>query len=91
MEELIKMVSERTGIAPDKAQQAVETVFSFLKAKLPPSIGSHLDALATGNLDAIASSFGGMSGLADMAKSIEGKLGFGSPQTGEPHPDENRA
>jgi hypothetical protein len=91
MDELIRMVSERTGIAPDKAQQAVETVFSFLKAKLPPSIGSHLDALATGNLESIASSFGGMGGLADMAKNIEEKLGFGSPIAGEPHPDENRA
>lgn len=91
MEELIKMVSERTGIAPEKAQQAVETVFSFLKAKLPPSIANHLDALATGNLETMASSFGGMSGLADMAKSIEGKLGFGGTQSGEQHPDKNSA
>jgi hypothetical protein len=91
MEELIRMVSERTGIAPDKAQQAVETVFSYLKAKLPPSIANHLDAIATGNLETIASSLGGMSGIADMAKSIEGTLGFGSPHPGEPHPDENRA
>jgi len=83
--------AHKLGIAPDKAQQAVETVFSFLKAKLPPSIASHLDAIATGNLDTIASSLGGMSGLADMAMSIEGKLGFGSPLPGEPHPDENRA
>jgi len=91
MDELIKMVSERTGIAPEKAQQAVDTVFSFLKAKLPPSIGNHLDALATGNLESMASSFGGMSGLADMAKNIEGKLGFGSARPGEPHPDDHRA
>ena len=91
MEELIKMVSERTGIAPDKAQQAVDTVFSFLKAKLPPAIGNHLDALATGNLESMASSFGGLSGLADMAKNIEGKLGFGGTHSGEQHPDKNSA
>lgn len=85
MEELIKMVSERTGLAPEKAQEAVDTVFTFLKAKLPPSIGNHLDALASGNLGSITSSMGGLGGLADMAKKIENKLGFG-----EPNPNENR-
>jgi hypothetical protein len=91
MDELIKMVSDRAGIAPDKAREAVDTVFNFLKAKLPPSIASHLDALATANLGTIASSLGGLGGLADMAKNIEGKVGIGEHLSGEPRPDENRA
>lgn len=34
MEELIKLVSSKVGISEDQARSAVETVVSFLKAKL---------------------------------------------------------
>jgi nucleoid DNA-binding protein len=40
MDELITLVSDRAGIAPDKAREAVDTVFNFLKGKL--GIGEHL-------------------------------------------------
>lgn len=79
MEELIKMVSDRTGLPPDKAQQAVEAVMSFLKAKLPPVLASHIDGIASGNmgdLGNIATELGGTGGLADMAKGIEKRLGM---------------
>ncbi|HXT48635.1 MAG TPA: hypothetical protein VN717_08335 [Gemmatimonadaceae bacterium] len=79
MEELIKMVSDRTGLAPDKAQQAVDAVMSFLKAKLPPALASHIDGIVSGNmsdLGGIATELGGMGGIADMVKGVEKRFGI---------------
>ena len=47
MNELVSQIADRTGIGEDKAQQAVEMVFSFLKTKFP-TLGGHLDNLAEG-------------------------------------------
>jgi ribosomal protein L7/L12 len=44
MEELIKRVSERTGIGEDKAKTGIETVVGFLKERLPAPIASHVDS-----------------------------------------------
>lgn len=62
MEQLIKMVTEKTGISPDQAKGAVDVVMGFLKDKIP-GIGGQLDGLMSGDLG----------GLADMAKD---KLGL---------------
>ncbi len=43
MEDLIKLVSEKTGLSKDKAKVAVETVTMYLKSKLPGSIASQVD------------------------------------------------
>jgi uncharacterized protein (DUF2267 family) len=43
MDELIKRVSERTGLPDDKARAAVDTVIGFLKERLPSPIASHVD------------------------------------------------
>jgi len=48
MDELIKLVSQKTGLPQDKAKVAVETVVNFLKQKLPPNIAGQLDALLSG-------------------------------------------
>jgi hypothetical protein len=48
MDELIKLVSQKTGLPQDKAKVAVETVINFLKQKLPPSIVGQLDAILAG-------------------------------------------
>jgi uncharacterized protein (DUF2267 family) len=48
MDELVKLVSQKTGLPQDKAKVAVETVINFLKQKLPPSIAGQLDALLAG-------------------------------------------
>jgi hypothetical protein len=48
MDELIKLVSQKTGLPQDKAKVAVETVVNFLKQKLPPSIAGQLDTLLSG-------------------------------------------
>lgn len=48
MDELIKLVSQKTGIPQDKAAVAVETVLGFLKDKLPAPIASQLNAVLDG-------------------------------------------
>jgi len=48
MDELIKLVSQKTGLSQDKAKVAVETVLNFLKKELPPTIAGQLDAILVG-------------------------------------------
>jgi hypothetical protein len=66
MEQVIKLVSEKTGITEAQAKTAVETVANFLKDKLPGGLGSQVDSLLsggtmdTGNLTAGLKDMGGM-------------------------------
>jgi hypothetical protein len=64
MEELIKLVSQKTGLPQDKAKVAVDTVIGFLKQKLPPAIAGQIDTLLGGGKlpGDIASSLGGLLG-----------------------------
>lgn len=51
MDELIKIVSQKTGLPQDKARVAVDTVINYLKQKLPPNMAGSIDTLlAGGNL-----------------------------------------
>jgi uncharacterized protein (DUF2267 family) len=65
MDELVDQVAQRTGLAPDKARMAVETVLGFLKTRLPGPIASQLDSALAG----------GTGGLADAARGLGGMLG----------------
>ena len=49
MDELIKLVSQKTGIPPAQAKQAVEVVINFLKEKLPAPIAGQIDGFLSGN------------------------------------------
>jgi hypothetical protein len=64
MDELIKLVSQKTGLPPDKAKVAVDTVINFLKKKLPPSIAGQLDTVLKGGSlpDNLAKGLGGLLG-----------------------------
>ena len=66
MDELINQVAQRTGLAPDKARTAVETVLGFLKTRLPAPIASHLDSALSGNAAA---------GMAEAAKGLGSRFG----------------
>ncbi|MDT7541507.1 MAG: hypothetical protein QOE33_1411 [Acidobacteriota bacterium] len=68
MEELIKQVTERTGISQDQARTAVETVLGHLKKSLPASVSEHLDTLVGGGAGAVGD-------LAGRAGDIVGGLG----------------
>lgn len=43
MEELIQMLTQKTGLPEDKARIAVDTVVGFLKQRLPGPVGEQLD------------------------------------------------
>ncbi len=64
MEELIKLVSEKTGLSEDMAKVAVNTVLDFLKKKLPTPVATQIDAALGGGVD-----------LGDVAKGLGGLLG----------------
>ena len=64
MEELVNQVAQRTGLSPDKARTAVDTVLGFVKTRLPAPIASQVDSALSGK--------GG--GMADAVKG----MGFGS-------------
>jgi uncharacterized protein (DUF2267 family) len=66
MDELINQVAQRTGLAPDKARTAVETVLGFLKTRLPAPIASQLESALS------ASAAGGM---AEAAKGLGSRFG----------------
>ena len=44
MDELVKVVVEKTGLPEAQAKQAAEAVVSFLKEKLPAPLASQVDA-----------------------------------------------
>jgi hypothetical protein len=65
MDELINQVSQRTGLAPDKARAAVDTVIGYVRGKLPGPVASQLDSVIGGgggaNIGDAAKGFGGAS------------------------------
>jgi len=49
MNDLIKLVAQKTGLSEEMAKVAVETVVGFLKDKLPPPIAKQIDSVLSGN------------------------------------------
>ena len=45
MEEIVKLVVEKTGLSEAHARLAVETVLGFLKTKLPEPLAGQLEGL----------------------------------------------
>ena len=68
MDDLIKQVTERTGISESQARTAVETVMGFLKDRLPAPIAGQLDGL-------LGSAGGAVGTVADTAGDVLGGLG----------------
>lgn len=66
MEQIVKLVAEKTGLSEAHAKVAVETVVSVLKDKLPAGVGGQLDVILKGGAGA------NLGGLAD---GLKGKLG----------------
>jgi hypothetical protein len=71
MDEIIKLVADRTGLAPDKAKIAVTTVLGFIKGKMPPAMASQLDSLIAGGGSASSAT----GALGDVTKNLGGMLG----------------
>ena len=65
MDELIKSISEKVGIGPEQAKQAVDQVVGFLKGKLPGPIGDQIEGVLSGktpDLGGIGDTLGGLFG-----------------------------
>jgi hypothetical protein len=62
--DLVKLVSAKTGLNEEMAALAVDTVIGFLKQKLPPELSGQLDPLLSGQesssliMDAVKGLFG---------------------------------
>jgi hypothetical protein len=68
IDELIKPITEKTGISEDQARSAVNTVAGFLKEKLPAPLA--------GQVDNVLSGAGGMTDkLGDVAGKVGGMFG----------------
>jgi len=65
MDELVKLVSEKTGIAEEQARQAVEIVIGYLKDNLPKPIAGQVDKVLSG---------GGVD-VGDLKEGLGGMLG----------------
>lgn len=61
MDELVKLVQQKTGISEEQARQAVTTVINFLKERLPAPIAGQVDGILNnpGVSGALGSLFGG--------------------------------
>ena len=64
MDELVKLVSKKTGISEELAKAAVEVVLGYLKDKLPAPIAGQIDGIISGG--------GGTGDIADVTKQIGG-------------------
>jgi hypothetical protein len=66
MEELVKLVSQKTGLSEDVARKAVEIVLGYLKEKLPDPIAAQIDGVLSGtgtvDLEGLAKGLGGILG-----------------------------
>ena len=67
MDELVKLVSEKTGLSEDMAKKTVEVVVGYIKDKLPAPIAGQIDDLLAGggNAGGIAGAVGGLFGKKD--------------------------
>ena len=69
MDELIKRITEKTGISEDQARTAVTTVTGFLKEKLPAPIAGQVDNAISGAGGAVVDKVG------DVAAKVGGLFG----------------
>ena len=67
MDEIVKLVAQKTGLSEEKAKVAVETVIGFLKDKLPGPVAGQIDGILAGE--------GGAPGLGGLAQGLGGLLG----------------
>ena len=60
MEELVKLVSKKTGLSEEAATEAVDIVLDYIKKKLPKPVAAQVDAVlgAGPAMDALGGLFG---------------------------------
>jgi hypothetical protein len=65
MDELTKLLMQRTGLSADQAKAVITTVVGYLKTRLPGAMGGEIDALLGGKTAGAE---------AEVAKDLEGLL-----------------
>jgi nucleoid DNA-binding protein len=45
MEELVKKITEKTGITPEQAKATIETIVEYVKDKIPPMFHGQIDKI----------------------------------------------
>ena len=82
MDQLIATVSQKTGLSPDKAKQAVDSVVTQIKAKLPAPVSAHINELMAGNYQGTLADveakfkahFGGSTSMANVSTKAKDAL-----------------
>lgn len=64
MDEIVKTVSQKTGLSEEMAKTAVEAVLDYLKSRLPAPIAGQVDSVVRGE---------GGGGMAGMMGGLFGK------------------
>ena len=72
MDDLLKHVTQKTGLPADQVRKVVESALEFIKPRLPAGLGGQVDQLLQGGGGA-----GGGGGLGDVAKNLGGMFGGG--------------
>jgi hypothetical protein len=67
MDELVKLVAQKTGISKEQAQTAVDTVIGYLKKKLPAPLADQVEGYLSGE--------GASGSIEDITKGLGGLLG----------------
>jgi len=67
VDQLVKLVSQKTGLSEEMSRMAVQVVIGFLKEKLPAPIA--------GQIDSVLGGAGAAKGVQDLAKGLGGILG----------------
>ena len=62
MDELAKMISEKTGIPQAQAQQAAQVAVDYLKEKAPAPLRGQIDNLLAGGAGGLGGMVGGLFG-----------------------------
>lgn len=70
MDQLVNMVTQKTGISQEHARTAVDTVLGYLKQHLPDSVAGQIDSIAGGQG---SQQSGGKGGVAQKVGDMFGK------------------
>lgn len=63
MDELVNMVTKKTGLSPEMSKTVVSMVLDFVKKKLPAPIAGQIDTvLGYSSAPSVASALGGLFG-----------------------------
>ena len=63
MDELVGLVSQKTGLSEEMARTAVDTVIGFLKQRLPAPLAGQIDSILSGAGPSIGGLVGGLGGV----------------------------